>query len=101
MPITIEKMATRSAKNEVLSAVVSAVSVTQRLRRPFSTGLPSGPLAASASSLVSSPLAVRKRPISAYRSPSVDSSVWCSMMSANALAWAPVLIAWPGSSRRP
>ena len=38
MPITIEKNATRSAKKDVFSAVVSAVSVTHMLRSPFSTG---------------------------------------------------------------
>ena len=92
-PITIEKYATRSAKKDVLRAVVSAVSVTHMLRRPFSTGRPSGVLAASASSLVSVPAGVTKRPISEYRLPLVASSVWCSMMSANALASAPVVIA--------
>ena len=53
MPITIEKTATRSAKNAVLSAVVSAVSVThvaEILDRAAVVRL-----AARASSLVSSP----------------------------------------------
>jgi hypothetical protein len=40
MPMTMLNTATRSAKNDVLSAVVSAVSVTQMLRARFSTGRP-------------------------------------------------------------
>ena len=46
--MTMLNSATRSAKNDVLSAVVSAVSVTQRLRATFSTGLrrSSDPIAA-------------------------------------------------------
>jgi len=58
-PITIEKSAILSARNAVLSAVVSAVAVTHRLRSSFGTGLPSSSVAAPASSLVSSPVAVR------------------------------------------
>ena len=38
--MTMLNSATRSAKNEVLSAVVSAVSVTQRSRGTFATGWP-------------------------------------------------------------
>src|SRR4051794_17807366 len=59
-PMTIAKVATLSAKNEVFRAVVSAVSVTQMLRAPFSTGLPDlGSVAAAFSSLVGVPAAVR------------------------------------------
>src|SRR5919202_5200748 len=60
MPMTIAKVATLSAKKEVFSAVVSAVSVTQMLRAPFSTGLPVAlSTAAAFSSLVGLPAAVR------------------------------------------
>lgn len=59
-PITVANVATLSAKYEVFSAVARAVSVTQRLRAPFSTGLPVSLLIAAAySSLVGLPSAVR------------------------------------------
>jgi hypothetical protein len=61
----IENSAIRSAKKAVLSAVMSDVAVTQRSRTLFCTGLPCSSVAASASSLVSSPEGVRNLPISA------------------------------------
>ena len=63
-PITIAKVATRSAKKAVFSAVVSAVSVTQIWRAWLATGfLVCGSMAATALSLVGS------RPIWGYVSP--------------------------------
>jgi hypothetical protein len=59
-PMTIANVATDSAKNEVFRAVVSAVSVTQMFRAPFSSGLlVCGLIAAAFSSLVGLPAAVR------------------------------------------
>ena len=59
-PVTAANVATLSAKNEVFRAVASAVSVTQRLRAPFSRGLPVSLLIAAAfSSFVGLPPAVR------------------------------------------
>ena len=56
MPITIAKVATLSAKYAVLSAVVSAVEVTQMLRAGLATGAPLlGSTAAAFSSLVPLP----------------------------------------------
>src|SRR4051812_21559564 len=87
-------IATCSAKNEVFSALVRAVSVTQRFRAPFSTGcLVFGSIAASFGSLVSLPSLVRKRPICAYVFPPVASNEWIRMYEAKHFACAPVTIA--------
>jgi hypothetical protein len=95
MPMT--NMDTLSAKYAVLSAVVRAVSVTQRLRSGLSTGLPLfSSLAASFSSLVGLPDASRKRPICAYVWPPVASRVCLRMTFAKACASLPVSTFWPG-----
>ena len=63
-PMTIAKVATRSAKKAVLSAVVSAVSVTQIWRAWLATGfLVWGSMAATALSWSALPLASRYWPI--------------------------------------
>ena len=96
-PIAITNVATLSAKYAVLSAVVSAVSVTHMLRSGFSTGLPLlGSVAAAFSSLVGLPDSSRKRPICAYVWPPVASSVCLRMTAANAFASPPVSTFWPG-----
>ena len=60
IPTTIPNIATCSAKNEVFSAFVRAVSVTQRFRALFSIGrCVFGSTAASVGSFVSLPLFVR------------------------------------------
>src|SRR3954453_4519034 len=61
-PMTIENSATFSAKKDVLSAVLSAVSVTHTFRAALSTGRPSF-LSAAFSSLVPLPSVVAKRGI--------------------------------------
>ena len=66
IPMTITKVAVLSAKYEVLSAVVSAVSVTQICRAGLSRGPPLfGFLRAAFSSFVPLPSAVANRGICA------------------------------------
>jgi hypothetical protein len=55
VPVRIANAATDSAKNAMLSAVDSAVSVTHTWRAGFSTGWPAGSVAAAVSSSVGSP----------------------------------------------
>ena len=77
---TMPNSETCSAKNEVFSAVVSAVSVTQSVGRAFATGCARlRILRGGVASFVSLPSCVRKRPIWEYVLPPVDSSVWMRM----------------------
>src|SRR5262245_26298762 len=83
----------------MLSAVVSAVSVTQVLRALFETGWPCSSLSAASSSLVpagsSGFAAETNRPISAYVRPPVCSITCERMIFANARAWSPVFTGSP------
>ena len=80
MPMTMAKRATFSAKYAVLSAVVSAVSVTQIWRAGFATGLLRlGIDGGGFSSLVGLPALSRNCPIWAYVWPPVASSVCLRM----------------------
>src|SRR5262245_38567774 len=96
-PMTMANVATLSAKYEECSAVVSAVSVTQRLRAGLSTGLPLlGSTAAAFSLLVGWPFLPTYRGICAYVLPPVASRVCLRMTLANASALLPLLTSWLG-----
>jgi hypothetical protein len=83
IPTTIPKSEVPSARNDVYRAVASAVSVTQMLRAPLDTGLPSASFCAAAGSFVPAlslgSAADTYWPICAYVRPPVLSSAWIRM----------------------
>ena len=80
MPVTMPKSEIRSAMYDTFRAVLSPVSVTQRLRIGLSTGWPLlGFFSAAVSSFVPLPSAVAKRGSCEYVFPPVDSSAWMRM----------------------